>query len=64
MKGLQTTFELLPVLSGFPVIKPEVENFGGNFVFFILGIFTLGINRIVTELIFVKYGTESLEKGL
>ena len=32
--GLRTTFELLPVLSGFPVIKPEVENFGVNFVFF------------------------------
>ena len=25
---------------------------------------TLGINRKVTELIFVKYGTESLETGL
>ena len=26
MKGLRTIFEVLPVLSGFPVIKPEVEN--------------------------------------
>ena len=34
MKGLRTTFELLPVLSDFPVIKPEVGNFGVNFVFF------------------------------